>query len=111
MMNFFIGFLGFWVSARYACHIGTWVIVMVIVMPMTKTKTIKKDKDTQTQTKTNTKWFQDPMHAIFFEKQDIKYGIYSKNSHPSFPPSISIKTRHQECAVAALGADHGPCPW
>ena len=71
----------------------------------------KKDKDTQTQTKTNTKWFQDPMHAIFFEKQDIKYGIYSKNSHPSFPPSISIKTRHQECAVAALGADHGPCPW
>ena len=38
----------------------------------------KKDKDTQTQTKTNTKWFQDPMYAIFVKSRgfkDLKYYI------------------------------------
>ena len=37
-----------------------------------------KDKDTQTQTKTNTKFFQDPMYAIFFKNRgfkDLKYYI------------------------------------
>ena len=35
-----------------------------------------KDKDTHTQTKTNTKYFQDPIYAIFIKRsgfKDLKY--------------------------------------
>ena len=44
-------------------------------MTMTETNTYKKTNTktkTHTHTKTNTKWFQDPMYAIFFKSRGFK---------------------------------------
>ena len=42
------------------------------VMPQYTKFKKDKDKDTQTQTKTETKYFQDPMYAIFIKSMEFK---------------------------------------